>query len=1027
MYLKKSCLLAALFLTVLFFLTPINIIIAETDPVPENHLRIHIQREDHHYEDLGLWIWEDVATWSEDRGDWPGGSIWLKDRPQTDFGTYVDIELAEEPEEVGFLLNNRQGENLTEDKYVDILTPDMNQIWLKQEQDQHHIYPYEPVDLPENKVRIHFYHKDLDPRDYLDWGLWIWEDVVTWSEDEGDWPEGATPFKEDQIGDHGAYLDLKTKEDPRQIGFLAVNMETGEQTGDIIVTDPQQKQYFIHWQDDNYYTNPYYLSEVKMEAATLLKDKIKIVFSDTEELTENELEALTVLDHNSYPVPADETKILDEEIVEIRGDFDISKAPYTIALQEEEKTVWTNWRLIDEHYAYEGDLGVKLHSEGSADLKLWSPRADNVSVTLYDSEDQHEIVTEDIPLKYDNSGIWKVTLNEENTGIPDLTGYYYHYQIERDGETSLGLDPYAPSTAAWEFGPEHDEPPYPIGKAAIVNPSEIGPELNFPEIEGFEKREDAVIYEIHVRDFTSDPGIADELEHQFGTFMSFTEKLDYIEQLGVTHIQLLPVMSYYFGNELANDQRMLEYSTTNNNYNWGYDPHSYFSISGMYSEDPADPELRIKELKTLIDEIHSRDMGVILDVVYNHTARVHIFEDLMPNYYHFMDADGTPRTSFGGGRLGTTHKMARRILVDSITYWVEEFKVDGFRFDMMGDHDAESIALAYEKAKEINPHILMIGEGWRTYVGDELGEDVRPADQDWMEHTETVGVFSDEFRDELKSGFGHEGEPRFITGGPRNIYHIFDNIRAQPHNFTSTEPGDVVQYIAAHDNLTLHDVISKSIQKDPDHHQEEIQKRIRLGNTLLLTAQGTAFLHAGQEYGRTKQFRTESEKQPPETQIGVDSEGEKFNYPYFVDDSYDSSDTVNMFDWSRVTEEGSHLETMKFTRGLIELRQSSEAFRLGEMELVESRVELVETPDISALDLSIGFRNESPEGEVYYVFINGDNQEREFNLDKDLTGAEVVVDAQQAGTETIDSPSGIKITEDGLTLKPLTPAVIKLN
>ena len=1027
--LRKNCrFLAVLVLMTALLLAPAAGADAETDPVPENHLRIHIEREDDSFQDLGLWVWEDVATWSEELGGWPDGSTWLADKPRTDFGVYVDVELAKDPEEVGFLLNNWQGENLTEDKFVDILTPEMNQVWLKQDGDDHDVYLYEPVDLPENKVRIHFYHEDLEREDYLDWGLWIWDDVKTWSEEVAGWPEGATSFQEDQIGEFGAYLDIEVEEDPDQISFLAVNKETGEQTGDINVPDPDQDQYFFRWQEDEYYTNPYYVREAGMEAATLLADKIQLVFGSTAALTEEELAEISVADSQDNPVDIAEIEIVDKEIVEVRGDFEIAEAPYQVSFAEDTATARANWRLIDELYAYDGDLGVELHPDGTATLKLWSPRAEQVSVILYDSEDQHEVVVEDIPMAYDEgTGVWEVTLTEENTGVADLTGYFYHYQIERNGETRLGLDPYALSMAAWEFGPEQEEPPYPVGQAAIVDPGEIGPELDYAEIEGFEKREDAIIYEIHVRDFTSDPALEDELEHQFGTFMSFTEKLDYIEELGVTHVQLLPVMSYYFGDELASAERMLEYSSSNNNYNWGYDPHSYFSVSGMYSEDPTDPELRIKELKTLVEEIHSRGMGVIFDVVYNHTARVHIFEDLVPYYYHFMDADGSTRTSFGGGRLGTTHEMSRRILVDSITYWVEEYKVDGFRFDMMGDHDAESIEMAYEKASELNPDILMIGEGWRTYVGDELEEDVMPADQDWMEHTETVGVFSDDFRDELKSGFGFEGEPRFLTGEPRDIEHIFDNIRAQPHNFTATDPGDVVQYISAHDNLTLHDVISRSIQKDPDYHQEEIQKRIRLGNTMVLTAQGIAFLHAGQEYGRTKQFRAETDEQPPDTQIGVNEEGEKFDYPYFVDDSYDSTDAVNMFDWSRVTEEGVHRDTREFTRGLIELRRSTDAFRLENMELIEAKVDLVDTPDIAEEDLAIGYRAESPAGEVYYVFINADEEEREFELDLDLTDACVLVDAENAGVEAITSPEGIELTEDGLTLDALTPAVFRVK
>src|SRR5690625_1847496 len=145
-----------------------------------------------------------------------------------------------------------------------------------------------------------------------------------------------------------------------------------------------------------------------------------------------------------------------------------------------------------------------------------------------------------------------------------------------------------------------------VGKAAIVDPSEIGPELAFANIDGYEKREDAIIYEVHVRDFTSDPSIAEDLQSEFGTFSAFVEKLDYLEDLGVIHVQLLPVMSYFFANEFDKTERLLEYSSTNNNYNWGYDPHSYFSLTGMYSEQPDDPEKRIEEFKLLIDEIHNR-------------------------------------------------------------------------------------------------------------------------------------------------------------------------------------------------------------------------------------------------------------------------------------------------------------------------------------------------------------------------------------------------------------------------------------
>lgn len=688
-----------------------------------------------------------------------------------------------------------------------------------------------------------------------------------------------------------------------------------------------------------------------------------------------------------------------------------------------------NWKKIDEIYGYDGELGSKLHQDGRATIKLWSPKAEDVKLILYDKDDQFKIVKDKISMKLGENGVWKIILNKKNTGLENLRGYYYHYEITHNGKKKLALDPYGKSMATWANPDKGGK--YPIGKAAIVEPANIGPKLEFAQIDGFNKREDAIIYEIHIRDFTSDLSIGDDLDSQFGTFNAFIERLDYIKDLGVTHIQLLPIMSYFFGSEWKRSQRILEWLSDKNNYNWGYDPHNYFSISGMYSENPDDPELRIKEFKKLVNQIHSRGMGVILDVVYNHTARLEIFENLVPKYYHFMDKDGRPRESFGGGRLGTTHKMARRILVDSIIYWTKEFKIDGFRFDMMGDHDVESIQTAYDKAKEINPNIIMIGEGWITYVGDE-GDSVIPADQNWMKYTDSVGVFSDEIRNELKSGFNSEGEPRFLTNGPGNIRKIFDNIKANPHNFVADDPGDVVTYIEAHDNLTLHDVISMAIKKDPEFNQEEIHKRIRIGNAMVLTSQGTAFIHAGQEYGRTKQFRTETSKEPYKSIYMVDEKGKPFTYPYFIYDSYNSSDIINKFDWEKAKNNVLYPInnlTREYTTGLIKLRRSTDAFRLGTLEDVNRNITLLDIPEIKKEDLVIAYSAvSSNEKEKYYVFINADNKKRLLSLkDLNLTNGEVIVDNNKAGIKEIKNPSGFKFSSNQIDIDPLTVVIIRVN
>ncbi|MCG1021508.1 pullulanase [Sutcliffiella horikoshii] len=988
----------------------------EPGEIGENTLRIHYQRTDNSYENLGLWLWGDVAAPSD---NWPSGGTPFEAGNVTDYGAYIDVELKSGAQNVGFLVLNRtNGDKDGGDKGVELFSPDLNEVWIKQGSDE--VFLYEPVDLPANTVRIHYERTNAD---YDGWGLWNWEDVESPSDG---WPNGAADAA--GIGKYGAYYDIKLKEDANKIGFLFVNKQTGGQTGDMSFDMLKQyNQLFVKEGEDKVYTNPYGTVPLALVSGEVLSDKlISLTFTKTDGLNVEELkEQLVIKDVDGNDVSFTDVTIEGPKTVHVHGEFDLEKIPFAVTYGDRTISVKSGWKLIDEMYAYDGKLGAELHEDGTATLKVWSPKADNVSVVLYDKDDQNEIV-DTIEMAKGDRGVWSVKLSEENTGLTSLKGYYYHYEITHGDVTNLALDPYAKSMAAW-----NNEAGDKVGKAAIVDIGSIGPELDYADIPGFEKREDTIIYEVHVRDFTSDPNIGEDLKAQFGTFASFVEKLDYIQELGVTHIQLLPVMSYYFSNEFKSGERMLEYASTGTNYNWGYDPHSYFSLSGMYSENPEDPELRIKEFKNLINEIHKRDMGVVLDVVFNHTAQVHIFEDLVPNYYHFMDADGTPRTSFGGGRLGTTHEMSRRVLVDSIKHWVDEYKVDGFRFDMMGDHDAESIQIAFDEAKKLNPNIVMIGEGWVTFAGDE-GEPVQAADQQWMKDTEAVGSFSDEFRNELKSGFGSEGQPRFITGGARNVQQIFDNIKAQPYNFEADQPGDVVQYIEAHDNLTLYDVIAQSIKKDPEiaENDLEIHKRIRVGNAMVLTSQGTAFLHAGQEFGRTKQWRAEATEAPYKSTYMTDANGNPFVYPYFIHDSYDSSDIINRFDWEKATDAEKYPVnnvTRDYTKGLIELRRSTDAFRLGSRELVDSNVTMVTAPEIKEQDLVVAYRSVSTAGVEYYTFVNADTSSRTLTLEKGLTEGVVVVDADEANVAGVTGPTGFELSSGSITIEPLTTVVVRVG
>ncbi|WP_303977276.1 pullulanase [Streptococcus danieliae] len=998
----------------------------------ENQVRFHVQAPEADA-GLGLWTWGDVAEESAKKGPWPTGASALSEAQRDHYGVYVDVPLAEaKQEQIHFLINNSKGDNLSGDQTFEIIDPKAREVWIAKDYSQ---TLYEPV--ADNLLRINYQRADLN---YDRKSVWVWGDV---EQPQTDWPRGLA-LKPD--GRYGAYVDIPLKAGAQKLGFLLLD-ETKE--GDAVKIQPKDyllegikggQQVFVREDEAHVYTNPYFVKDIRLIGAQQysLQD-LTVTFTNLDEAAQTEIQQqLQVLDDAGQVVPIQEWNWnLERRQLELKGDFQEAALPYRVAYGGVTLTAQKNWQFKDRLFAYDGPLGAQVSEAGrKVDLALWSPSADSVSILIYDKDNQERLVTE-LDLAKQDKGVWRRTLvADAKLGIADYRGYFYQYKIVRAGTESIVLDPYAKSLGLWNSEEADKGPAYRVAKAAFVNPAEHGPkDLTYAKLDNYRGKQDAIIYEAHVRDFTSDPKLS--LEGSFGTFRAFIKKLDYLKELGVTHIQLLPVLSYYFVNEAANQQRMLDYCSSGVNYNWGYDPQSYFALTGMYSERPQDPAERIAELKELVQAIHDRGMAVILDVVYNHTAKTALFEDLEPNYYHFMDQDGTPRTSFGGGRLGTTHYMSRRILTDSILYLMAEFKVDGFRFDMMGDHDAASIAEAYRLAKELNPQVLLLGEGWRTYTGD--ADSPQPAaDQDWMKDTDGVAVFSDDIRNSLKSGYPNEGAPAFLTTGPKKVTQIFQNLKAQPSNFEADQPTDVIQYIAAHDNLTLFDVIAQSIRKDPADaaSEQEIHQRLRLGNLLILTAQGIPFLHSGQEYGRTKQFRDPAYRQPVsedripnKAHLLTKADGSPFDYPYFIHDSYDSSDSINRFDWSKVEDGATHplnLATKEYTKGLIQLRRAVEVFRLGQKAAIEQRMRLLTIPGQNGVqeeDLVLGYELEAETGDRYVVLVNADRKERSFAYAAGTIPL-VLVDGQRAGLQPLEHPVGVTLLDTEVRLAPLTATVL---
>lgn len=888
-----------------------------------------------------------------------------------------------------------------------------------------------------NALRIHYSRPDAK---YENLGIWFWEDT---KQPSANWPDGATkPSGKDSFG---IYFDVELSEKPSKVSFLILNIKEAKQIeANNTVYLGSNREVYIVAGDKNVYDT----SDLKMKPQLRLaivtdRNTIKTVFSalagiDAQMLVKD----ISIVDCDDKALPIDAVTVLLNSDVQVTLKSDImEKLPLTVTYGDRKVETTVDWHYLDAAFAYDGnDLGCTVFGDVVV-IKVWSPLAETVNLCLYDRYDQTKLLLQK-PMEKSQRGVWSVRLtlkDAEYAGhkLDSLIGYYYQFEVKNPGRQPLMcLDPYAKSMApvtvcagATSAGSSKDF----VGKAAIIDMKAISTEITNVNIADYKKREDAIIYEVHVRDFTSDTKIADKRSGRFSSFRALIGQLPYIKSLGFTHIELLPVMAWYYGDETKMDEPEYAYKSKNCNYNWGYDPQNYFTPDGAYSENPAEAELRINELREFVNAAHKEGIGVILDAVYTHMANTVFLNNIVPDYYFFKDANGNLVGAFGNN-VATTHRMAAKLIIDSVKFWFKEYGIDGMRWDMMGDAVADVVQTSFNEARKINPNVIFIGEAYKTtsVLQAEPGLADKMADIDWLCKTSDVGGYCDEIRDEIKSGYLHfgEGDPRFVSGGARKIAKLFSNLKGQPTGFKTSSPGSAVQYIEAHDNMTAFDSISKATGLDPEIPEcfAELQRRLRLGIGLILTAQGTILFQAGLEYGRTKQWLTFGEPEQKWVKF-ADKRGKPFMHPYFIRDSYASSDAINKFDWEKATDAEKYPESVKtveFSRGMIALRKSTDAFRLGSIDAVDANVKLLDIPEIKEEDLAIAYSCRSErESKTYYVFANGDDVTRRFTLSKDLSKAEVLVDANNAGTIPIANPSGVVVTPTSLELSPLTITILR--
>lgn len=628
----------------------------------------------------------------------------------------------------------------------------------------------------------------------------------------------------------------------------------------------------------------------------------------------------------------------------------------------------------------ENDLGA-VYSPKMTRFKVWAPEAESVKLNLYKQCEGDNLIEQHIMKKSANG-----TYVFEKQG--DCNGIYYTYTVVNHGEEQEAVDPY--TKAAGVNGQ----------RGMVINLEKTNPQ-GF-ELDGYRNPEhitDAIIYEGSVRDFTMDESSG--VFHN-GKFLGLTEAnttnhfgeataLDYISGLGVTHVQILP----------AFDFETVDEKNQKAQYNWGYDPDNYNVPEGSYAVSPYDGAVRIQEMKQMVLALHSRGIGVIMDVVFNHTYRRDDsnLQKIVPGYYYRSDETGYTDGSGCGNEVASDRPMVQKLIVDSLIYWAKEYHIDGFRFDLMGVLDIDTMNVIAERLKEIRPDIYLYGEGWNGGPSS-LAEEKR-AFKASAKKMSGIGMFNDDIRDTIKGSVFYDDHLGFVNGGTHlenalrygitgAVAHPQVDYDAYGSKPWAKEPGQSINYVSCHDNYTLWDKLSVSC---PEASEEKKKAMNRLCAAIVFTSQGVPFIQAGEEFLRSKPL--------PEKKG-------------FAENSYNMPDEVNSIKWDNIHE---YPDMIAYYKGLMELRKAHPVFRMqSEAEMTQNLCFLSDTPEnVVAYLLKGKGADDTPENIL--VIFNGNDEEILYNLPEGKW--KILVDDKTAGAD------GKKIISEKADVEPLSALVLE--
>ena len=648
-----------------------------------------------------------------------------------------------------------------------------------------------------------------------------------------------------------------------------------------------------------------------------------------------------------------------------------------MAAENEGRSTYYSSAEFEAEFTYEGDdLGATWTAEKTS-FRLWAPTATAVRINLYESGTPGtKDLLEQIEMTPDVNGTW-IAVKEG-----DLNGVYYTYSVTVDGTTNEACDPYARTTGV-------------NGQRAMVI------DLDSTNPEGWDTDTDphyddaivdAIIYELHVRDLSIDEnsGITNK-----GKFLGIVESgttnaqgvptgLDYIKSLGVTHLHLLPSYDYASVDETNPDAA----------FNWGYDPVNYNVPEGSYSTDPYSGEVRVKEMKQMIKTLHDNGISVVLDVVYNHVfdAESYCFNRIVPGYFSRISDDGFySNGSACGNDTASERAMVKKYIVDSVCYWADEYHMDGFRFDLAGLIDTETINACIAEVHKTHPNVIFYGEGWN------MGTQVTKEGYTMTTQTNSTQVpefafFSDTVRDSIRGTNSNASKPGYVAGGGGYTSAIRDTFMGKATWCKS--PAQTVNYASCHDGYTLYDRLMLSMPATNSSFQD-IKRANNLAAAIVLTSQGVPFFQAGEEMLRSK----------PLPEGG------------FEHNSYKSPDALNSIKWENLTNP-LYSDVPQYYAGLIAFRKAHPALRMQTAEEVAEHITMLPDLEFNVVACHISAGANGEENELVVIF-NPRANDTVVNLPEGEWS--ICVNADAAGTEVLGTASGT-VTVAGVSACALVKA-----